>query len=108
MRDRQIFEERRLGVTVAVVTLVVAAFGVIARRRQVSKLELERRIVVSTLERKNEAALAKADKMAALAALSTGIAHEVGTPLGVIVGRVEQAMARVPESRVDWTTEFGD
>ena len=99
LRDRQIMEERRLAATVAIVTLVVAAFGFVARRRQRHELELERRIAVSTLEREREAALAKADKMAALAALSTGIAHEVGTPLGVIVGRVEQVLDRVSDER---------
>lgn len=99
LRDRQILEERRLAATVAVVTLVVAAFGFIARRRQKNELDLERRIAISTLEREREAALAKADKMATIAALSTGIAHEVGTPLGVIVGRVEQALDRAEDAR---------
>ncbi|HVJ93898.1 MAG TPA: ATP-binding protein, partial [Labilithrix sp.] len=99
LRDRQIFEERRLALTVAIVTLVVAAFGLLARRRERHELELERRIAVSVLEREREAALAKADKMAALAALSTGIAHEVGTPLGVIVGRVEQVLERIDDER---------
>src|SRR5262249_4303238 len=99
LRDRQIMEERRLAITVAIVTLVVAAVGFIARRRQRHELELEQRIAISTLEREREAALAKADKMAALAALSTGIAHEVGTPLGVIVGRVEQVMERLGDDR---------
>lgn len=88
LRDRQLVEERRLAGTVVVVAVVAIAFGVLARRRE--KLELER---------EREAALARADKMAALAALSTGIAHEVGTPLGVIVGRVEQALERTSDER---------
>jgi signal transduction histidine kinase len=99
LRDRQIMDERRLALTVVVVTLVVAAFGFIARRRQRHELDLQRQIAVSALERDREAALAKADKMASLAALSTGIAHEVGTPLGVIVGRVEQVLERVDDAR---------
>jgi signal transduction histidine kinase len=99
LRDRQILEERRLAATVIVVTVVAATFGVVARRRQKLDLEFERRLAVSALEREREAALAKADKMAALAALSTGIAHEVGTPLGVIVGRVEQALERSSDDR---------
>lgn len=99
LRDRQLLEEGRLAVTVAIVTIVVAAFGFIARRRERHELDLERRITFSILEREREAALAKADKMAALAALSTGIAHEVGTPLGVIVGRVEQALTRIEDER---------
>jgi signal transduction histidine kinase len=101
IRDRQIMEERRLAVTVVVVTLVVAAFGFIARRRQRHELELERQVAVSALERDREAALAKADKMASLAALSTGIAHELGTPLAVIVGRVEQVLERVDDARAE-------
>ena len=44
--------------------------------------------------------------MAALAALSTGIAHEVGTPLGVIVGRVEQVLDRVTDERAAQRVEF--
>ncbi|MDB4934533.1 MAG: Signal transduction histidine kinase [Labilithrix sp.] len=94
MRDREDHEAWRLGLTVLVVTALVTLFGGLAQRRQRRELELQRQVAVSALERDREALLAKADKMAALAALSTGIAHELGTPLGVIVGRVEQALAR--------------
>lgn len=94
MRNREEHEGWRLGLTVLVVAGLVTAFGGLAQRRQRRELELQRQVAVSALEREREALLAKADKMAALAALSTGIAHELGTPLGVIVGRVEQALAR--------------
>jgi signal transduction histidine kinase len=96
IRDRQELDDWRLGLTVVVATGVVAAFGGIARRRMRRALDLERAVVVSAAMREREAALAKADKMATMAALSTGIAHELGTPLSVIVGRVEQVLARVP------------
>lgn len=95
MRNRERHEAWRLGLTVVVVTGLVAAFGGLAQRRQRRELELQRQVAVSSLQREREALLAKADKMAALAALSTGIAHELGTPLGVIVGRVEQTLDRV-------------
>ncbi len=88
LRDRQIHEQWRLAMTVVIVTGVVVAFGSVELRRQRGELERER-----------EAALAKAEKMAALAALSTGIAHEIGTPLGIIVGRVEQALERTQDER---------
>jgi signal transduction histidine kinase len=94
LRNREQHEAWRLGLTVLVVTALVTAFGGLAQRRQRRELELQRQVAISALEREREALLAKADKMAALAALSTGIAHELGTPLGVIVGRVEQALAR--------------
>lgn len=88
LRDRQIHEQWRLAMTVVIVTGVVAFFASVELRRQTGELERER-----------EAALAKAEKMAALAALSTGIAHEIGTPLGIIVGRVEQALDRTQDER---------
>lgn len=94
IRDREKLALWRFGLTILGVGGLVMTFGVLMQRRQRRELELERRVEVSALEREHEAALARADKMAALAAIVTGIAHEVGTPLGVIVGRVEQAMAR--------------
>ncbi len=95
MRNREQHEGWRLGLTIVVVTLLVAGFGGLAQRRQRRELELQRQVAVSTLQREREALLAKADKMAALAALSTGIAHELGTPLGVILGRVEQTLTHL-------------
>jgi len=92
LRDRERHEWWRFGLTAAGVSVLVVVFGGLALRRQRRELELERKVLVSTLERDRDALLAQADKMASLAALSTGIAHEVGTPLGVIVGRVEQVM----------------
>lgn len=83
MRARQEATMWRLAISVIVSGGIVAAIGAYARRRMQRSLELER-----------EVALANADKMATVAALSTGIAHEIGTPLGVIVGRTEQLLGR--------------
>lgn len=83
MRERQEATAWRLGFTTVFAAGVVAAIGAYARRRMQRAFELER-----------DLALAQADKMATLAALSTGIAHELGTPLSVIVGRVEQVLGR--------------
>jgi len=95
MRDRERMDNWRLGITVVITTAVVAALGGIARRRLRNALALEQAVAVSTALREREAALARADKMATMAAMSTGIAHELGTPLSVIVGRVEQVLGRV-------------
>jgi len=84
IRVRQRHEEWRLGLTVVTVVLLVAGVLSFAQKRQRRQLELER-----------EVALARVDKMATVAALSTGVAHELGTPLGVIVGRVEQVRDRL-------------
>ena len=94
LRDRQKLENWRIGATVMITTAVVAALGGIARRRLRNALALEQAVAVSTALREREAALARADKMATMAAMSTGIAHELGTPLSVIVGRAEQVLGR--------------
>ena len=44
-----------------------------------------------------ERSLMRAEKLATIGTLSAGIAHEVGTPLGIISGRAEQLLTRVPE-----------
>jgi two-component system, NtrC family, sensor kinase len=94
-RVREEHERWRLALTVVVVWLVVMAFARSVQRRQKRELELLHQVAVSSVEREHDASLAKADKMATLAALSTGIAHELGTPLGVIVGRVDQVVERL-------------
>lgn len=50
------------------------------------KLELERR-------------LRRSDKLATIGTLSSGLAHEIGTPLGVIRGRAEHLLSSRPDGR---------
>jgi signal transduction histidine kinase len=96
-RDREKRAEARLVLGVLLGAALVVAFGSAALRRQRQKLELARELAVGEVARDRDAQLVRADKMATLGAMATGIAHEVATPLGVIVGRAEQLAARAGE-----------
>lgn len=56
-------------------------------------LVLHDRTAVRTLER----SLVRAEKLATIGTLAAGVAHEMGTPLGIISGRAEQILARIPD-----------
>lgn len=59
-----------------------------------SKAKNEAQKSITALEQ-----LRHADRLRTVGTLASGIAHEVGTPLGVIVGRVEQALDRTSDER---------
>ena len=89
-RDREVRAQRRLFLGVAVAGALVLAFGTAALRRQKHELELTHALAITGLERERDQRLVEARQLATMAALATGIAHEVATPLGVIVARAEQ------------------
>lgn len=89
-RDRGRHGEWRAVITVFSVSLLILAFGAVALWRQRRELEMERQLAIHETEHQRDVELARADRMAAIAALSSGIAHEISTPLGVISGRIEQ------------------
>ena len=95
IRERQERGRVRLGLGVLLAASLVVTFGGIALLQQRKELELERELAVRAIEVERDAQLIRADKMATLAALSTGIAHELATPLGVILGRAEQLVGRL-------------
>jgi signal transduction histidine kinase len=98
-RDRGRHGEWRTVLTVLLVSLLILGFGAVALWRQRRELEMERRLAVHESEQQRDLELARADRMAAIAALSSGIAHEISTPLGVISGRIEQLTALTGDSR---------
>lgn len=77
----------------AVAVGLVVAFGSAALRRETKELELSHALAIAALETKRDERLVNADKLATMVAFATGIAHEVATPLGVIVARAEQVVA---------------
>jgi len=98
-RDREIRSQWRAVLGVLLTSLLVFFFGGLALRKQRKELELARELAIADLERERDERLRKADKLATLGALATGIAHEVSTPLGVIQGRAEQLLPKLESER---------
>jgi signal transduction histidine kinase len=95
VRDREARAMWRLGLGFGLTSAFIAAFGLLAERKQKKEIELARSLAVSEAMASRDERLVRADKLATLGALATGIAHEVSTPLGVIVGRAEQLLPKV-------------
>ncbi len=68
-------------------------------RKQRKELELGHELALSQIRNERDERLVRADKLATMGALATGIAHEVSTPLGVILGRAEQLLPKQPDDR---------
>jgi two-component system, NtrC family, sensor kinase len=94
-RDRAARAARRLVLGVAVASGLVLAFGGIALRNQRKELELQREVAVMAVQNERDERLARATRAAVMGTFAMGIAHEVSTPLGVILGRAEQLLGRV-------------
>jgi signal transduction histidine kinase len=96
-RDR---EERglwRVALGFVLASAVVVTFGTLALRKQRKEFELAQRLASAEAELARDERLVRADKLATLGAIAMGIAHQVATPLGVIVARAERLSARVAD-----------
>jgi two-component system, NtrC family, sensor kinase len=94
-RDREKRAVGRLVLSVLVTSCLVLAFGGVALRKQRRELELSRELAIAEVQRTGDEALAQAGRAATMGTFALGIAHEVSTPLGVIMGRAEQLLGRV-------------
>ncbi len=98
LRDRERWAQWRLLVSVLGGGAIVLGFGLVSLRRLRRQLGLEHRLALAEVSRRSEEQLAKADKLATAGALATRIAHEVSTPLSVIVARAEQLRGWVADN----------
>ncbi len=89
-RDRARHAEWRAVLMVLVVSVLIVGFGLTLLGRQRQEQLLKQKLRLHRAERARDVELSRANRMATIAALASGFAHEIGTPLGVIVGRVEQ------------------
>jgi len=94
-RDREKRALWRLVLGVLVASGLVLAFGGLALGRQRQRLNLQRELAVSEAQNARDEQLLDAERVATMGTFAMGIAHEVATPLGVIVGRAEQLLANV-------------
>ena len=94
-RDRERRASARTVLSFLVSSALVLALGTLALRKQRRELVLAAELAVADAVRARDERLVRADKLATMGALATGIAHEVSTPLGVIVGRAEQLASKV-------------
>jgi len=94
-RDREERALWRVGLSFVLASAIVVTFGALALRKQRKEFELANRLAVAEAVHTRDERLVRADKLATLGALAAGIAHQVATPLGVIVGRAERLAPRV-------------
>jgi signal transduction histidine kinase len=95
VRDREMRAMSRLVLGFGLTSALIAGFGFLAQSKQKKELVLARDLAIAEAMQMRDERLVRADKLATLGALATGIAHEVSTPLGVIVGRAEQLLPRL-------------
>lgn len=93
-RDRGKRALWRLVLGVLVASGLVIAFGGAALRKQRKELELRGELAIAEAQRARDEELLRAQRVATMGTFAMGIAHEVSTPLGVIMGRAEQLLAR--------------
>ena len=86
---------RQLLVTAIGLALAMLGVGAFILRQQRQAVELRERLRAAESMQALERQLIRAEKLATTGALTAGIAHEIGTPLGIIRGRAELLLEQV-------------
>jgi signal transduction histidine kinase len=94
-RDLERHAGTRLVLSLLVALGLVGIFGGLALREQRRELELARNLALAQAAREQDARLQDLARAATMLTMASGVAHEISTPLGVIVGRAEQLLPRV-------------
>jgi signal transduction histidine kinase len=93
-RDRDRAGRLRVLLSMLLGAIVMTVSSVLVWTKQRSEALLARELAVAEVARSRDAELDRLNRAATMAALGSGVAHELATPLGVIVGRAEQLLER--------------
>jgi signal transduction histidine kinase len=90
----------RIAATAIAAAIVVAMVGIVLMRQQHHADELASQLVYAKAQAKAhelENELVRADRLVTVGVMATEIAHEIGTPLGVVRGRAEQVLPKLAD-----------